>query len=737
VDGGKRGLVWRPDCASYAIEFFRYLHHSKGEWAGRPFVLSPWQAFCVGSVFGWLRKKDGLRRFRVVYEEIPRKNGKSSKLAGVGVYGLVADREPGAEIYAAATKKDQARIIFGEAQRMVRSSPELRGRVGIYKLNLSVDNTASKFEPLSSDERTLDGLNPSMVLVDELHKHRNRALFDVMDTALGARRQPLMWIITTAGDDDPETVYASENDYAIKVLEGVVEDDTYFCYIATIDTQPHDEKLTGIRALRHLDQTCDCGRVPPTRIEQFFAEACANHATGFGGKKTRRAPAPSIPTVPPTQRASARPATIDPVSTPNPADEAGTTQSLPNGAEETRNGGERSRPGTEQSRRPDSAPATREYWQSTASAPPNTTSDMPSNKDAAASASGRDLYAWITTTTQKRYGDSSAENATPGLVFSETLRSIYAAHSPTCAVRQTRLENDGLVVTTPADRWDDPAAWAKANPALGVSVKLDDLQRQAAKAAASPPAQAAFKRLRLNVRQSTTDKGIDMDVWAANSRGPFDPARLHGRRFFGGLDLASKVDLTAWVKLFPPTQEDDRWTVVCDFWIPGDTIVQKSDRDRVQYARWVDAGLVHATEGNIIDYGEVMAQVLEDCRLHEPSTIAYDPWNAPQLAQQLTAEGAPMIEFVQGVRSYNAATKELEALLLAHKIDHGSNPVLTWMAHNLRITTPDRNNNVMPSKKHSTGRIDGMSGLIMAIGRSMIDDDGAGLDAFLNRPITA
>lgn len=516
--------MWRPDAAVYAIEFFRYLHHSKGEWAGRPFVLSPWQAFCVGSVFGWLRKKDGLRRFRVAYEEIPRKNGKSSLVAGIGVYGLVADREPGAEIYAAATKKEQARIIFSEAQRMVRSSPELRSMVNVYKLNLSVDNTASKFEPLSSDERTLDGLNPSMVLVDELHKHRTRALFDVMDTALGARRQPLMWVITTAGDDDPETVYAAENDYAIKVLEGVVEDDTYFAYIATID---------------------------------------------------------------------------------------------------------------------------------------------------------------------------------------------------------------------PGDAWNDPAAWAKANPALGVSVKLDDLQRQAAKAAASPPAQAAFKRLRLNVRQSTTDKAIDMDVWAANSRGPFDPAKLQGRRFFGGLDLSSKVDLTAWVKLFPPFEDDPLWSVVCDFWMPGDTIVAKSDRDRVQYARWVDAELIHATEGNIVDYAEVTARVLEDCRLYEPSSIAYDPWNASPLAQKLTDEGAPMFDFIQGVRSYNAATKELEAMLLARKLDHGSNPVLTWMAHNLRITQPDRNNNVMPSKKHSTGRIDGMAALIMAIGRSMLDDDQGGLNRFLDRPITA
>jgi phage terminase large subunit-like protein len=148
---------------------------------------------------------------------------------------LLCDGEMGAEIYAAATRRDQARIIFDEARRMVASSPELQRRVNRFKLNLSVDRTGSKFEPLSSDERTLDGLNPHCVLIDELHKHRTRSLLDVLDTALGARRQPLIWIITTAGDDNPESVYAAENDYAIKVLEGTIEDDNVFAFISTID----------------------------------------------------------------------------------------------------------------------------------------------------------------------------------------------------------------------------------------------------------------------------------------------------------------------------------------------------------------------------------------------------------------------------------------------------------------------------------------------------------------------
>ena len=190
----------------------------------------------------------------------------------------------------------------------------------VYKANLSIDRTGSKFEPLSADEKTLDGLNPHCALIDEVHKHKNRAVLDVLDTAMGSRRQPILWQITTAGDDSPESVYAQENDYAVKVLERVVEDDNLFAFIATIDAE---------------------------------------------------------------------------------------------------------------------------------------------------------------------------------------------------------------------DAWDDPAAWRKANPGFGVSVKLDDLKRQAAKAKNSPSALVAFKRLRLNVRTSDATKFIPMDAWARNNLGRFDPDDLRGRSFYG------------------------------------------------------------------------------------------------------------------------------------------------------------------------------------------------------------
>ena len=334
----------------------------------------------------------------------------------------------------------------------------------------------------------------------------------------------------------------------------------------------------------------------------------------------------------------------------------------------------------------------------------------------------RDLYAWITTTAHKTFGDFSADNATRESAFSETLKSIYFAHSPTCAARAAKLEDSGLVVTVPPDRWDDPVAWAKANPNLGISVKPDDLKRQALKAKKSPSSLAAFKRLRLNVRMASAQRYIDSEVWKKNSLGPFDPAVMHGRKAYGALDLSSKIDLSAWVLLFPPIEDETRWRVVPKFWMPADTVEDKSDRDKVQYRRWIDEGWIEVTPGNVIDHAQIGDTVREDCRQHEVQSIAYDPWNATQLAVELSGDGHPMVEFIQGLRSYTAPTKELEAWLLADKLDHGGNPVLAWMASNLMVQT-DKNMNRMPTKLKSTGRIDGMSALIMAMGRAMADDD--------------
>lgn len=231
--GGERGLWFDEDAAQLVIDFFGLLKHSKGEWAGQTVKLEPWQQFNVWVLFGW-KRADGTRRFRTAYLEVARKNGKSTLAAGVGLYLLVADGEPGAEVYSGATKRDQARITHAEATRMVKASPALRKRVTVFKDNLHIPGTASKYEPLSSDYNSLDGLNVHAVVVDEVHAHKTRDLWDVLETATGTRRQPLMFAITTAGFNRQSLCWQL-HEYSQKVLDGVIEDDTFFGLVYTID----------------------------------------------------------------------------------------------------------------------------------------------------------------------------------------------------------------------------------------------------------------------------------------------------------------------------------------------------------------------------------------------------------------------------------------------------------------------------------------------------------------------
>jgi phage terminase large subunit-like protein len=232
--GAARGLSFDADAAWHAIEFFPFLRHSKGKFAGQVFELSDWQMFVVGLVFGW-KRADGTRRFREVYIEIPRKNGKSTLIAGLGLYLLFADGEAGAEVYAAATKLPQARIVHAESVRMVAASPLLSGRIAHVKDNLSVLATHSKFEPLGSDSTTLDGLNVHGALVDEYHAHPSSGVFDILNTATGAREQPLIITITTAGANKVKTPCGIKNEYMTRVLLGTLDDDDVFALIATID----------------------------------------------------------------------------------------------------------------------------------------------------------------------------------------------------------------------------------------------------------------------------------------------------------------------------------------------------------------------------------------------------------------------------------------------------------------------------------------------------------------------
>lgn len=230
----KKGLVFDEEAGEHAVKFFSYLRHSKGEWAGKPFDLAPWQQFIVSQLFGWKRKKDGLRRFRTAYIEVPRKNGKSTLAAGVGLYMMIGDGEPGAEVYSAATKRDQAKIVWGEAKRMVVNSPEIKKIVTAHISNLHIVNTASKFEPLGRDADSTDGLNIHCAIVDELHAHDSRDLWDVLKTGMGARRQPLLFAITTAGYNREGICYQQKR-YAERILAGEIKNDAYFSFITSLD----------------------------------------------------------------------------------------------------------------------------------------------------------------------------------------------------------------------------------------------------------------------------------------------------------------------------------------------------------------------------------------------------------------------------------------------------------------------------------------------------------------------
>jgi phage terminase large subunit-like protein len=233
--GKRRGLSFDEARAEKAVEFFQYLKHSKGEWAGQSFTLSPWEVFIVWVLFGWMNK-NGTRRFRMGYVEVARKNGKSTLGAGIGLKLAFADDEPGAEVYSAATKKDQAIIVHGEATRMVRATEDLADSITIFKNSLTRPEKNQKYEPLGADEDTLDGLNVHGAIIDELHAHKTRAVFDLIDTATGARRNPMIFGITTAGTDQTDGSICWEHHvYAEQLLKGIIDDDKYFAFICAMD----------------------------------------------------------------------------------------------------------------------------------------------------------------------------------------------------------------------------------------------------------------------------------------------------------------------------------------------------------------------------------------------------------------------------------------------------------------------------------------------------------------------
>ena len=511
VGGKARGLIWDGDAARHAIAFFSHLRHSTGEWANQPFELQPWQAFVIGSLYGW-KRIDGLRRFRTAYVEVARKNGKSVMLAGTALYALVADGELGSHVYAAATTREQARIIFGEAERMVDASPALRARVTRTVNNLAVMPTSSWFRPLSADASKMDGLNVHFAAVDEVHEHPNAEIIQKLNTATGARRQPLIFEITTAGHDR-QSICRQHHEFSVKVLESTVPaeaSDSWFAYIATIDA---------------------------------------------------------------------------------------------------------------------------------------------------------------------------------------------------------------------GDDWMNPAVWIKANPSLGVTVKVEDLKRQVDEAREMPAQQNAIRRLRLNEWTEQATRWIDMGVWTDGSE-QFDEEDLIGRTCYGGLDLARVNDLSSLALVFPPEKPDEKVKVIWRHWCPSEDILRRARCDRAPYTVWRDSGFLVATEGNTTDFQFIEAEILELATRFNILEIAYDRTFAGELVRNLQDEGVTMVEFGQGFISMGPAAAEFMRLLIGRTLKHGGNPVATWCASNVSVRR-DPAGNEKPDKERSTERIDAVVAAIMAVGRLQTAQGGS------------
>ncbi len=287
-----------------------------------------------------------------------------------------------------------------------------------------------------------------------------------------------------------------------------------------------------------------------------------------------------------------------------------------------------------------------------------------------------------------------------------------------CKVRDGYSDPSFLPVIYEAkltDDWRDPAVWAKANPNLHVSIEPEFLPAECQKAIELPSRENDFRRFFLNIQTEQAERFIQLEHWDACG-GTIDLLELVREPCFCALDLSSTRDLTAFSRWYPRLKAM-LWT----FWCPEDNARQRSKRDHVDYLTWARQGFVTLTPVNTVDYEMVRKDINALCTGAQVRQIAYDPWNASHLAQELQdQDGLPMIAYRQGFQSMNEPTKEFERLIVNHTFRHGNNPVMRWMASNVAVER-DAATNLKFSKKKSTEKIDGMVTAVMAIGLAMAE----------------
>lgn len=268
-----------------------------------------------------------------------------------------------------------------------------------------------------------------------------------------------------------------------------------------------------------------------------------------------------------------------------------------------------------------------------------------------------------------------------------------------------------------SDDWTDPKVWKKANPSLDITVGIDKVKAACESAKQNPGEENAFRQLRLNQWVKQAVRWMPMEKWDKCAFA-VDEDELEGRICYGGLDLSSTTDITAFVLVFPPLDEEDKYIILPYFWIPEDNLTLRVNRDNVPYDVWERQGFLQTTEGNVVHYGFI-EQFIE--RLGERFNIreiAFDRWGAVQMVQNLEGMGFTVVPFGQGFKDMSPPTKELMKLVLEQKIAHGGHPVLRWNMDNIYIRT-DPAGNIKADKEKSTEKIDGAVATIMALDRAI------------------
>ncbi|GEQ22093.1 hypothetical protein CBU02nite_25990 [Clostridium butyricum] len=267
------------------------------------------------------------------------------------------------------------------------------------------------------------------------------------------------------------------------------------------------------------------------------------------------------------------------------------------------------------------------------------------------------------------------------------------------------------------DDWQNEANWYKANPSLGHTIDIEKVRAAMLSAKENPAEENIFRQLRLNQWVKQSIRWMPMEVWDKCSFA-VDIDKLKGRECYGGLDLSSSNDITAFVLIFPPTADDDKYYVIPYFWIPEDNLKLRVKRDHVPYDVWEKQGFVKTTEGNVIHYGFIESFIEELGTMFNIKEIAFDRWGAVQMVQNLEGLGFTVVPFGQGYKDMSPPTKELMKLALEKRMAHGGHPVLKWMMDNIHVRT-DPAGNIKPDKEKSTEKIDGAVALIMALDRSI------------------